>query len=81
VTASKNLRSFTKNGDQVTISEAPVNPDIGGCFRAASPRTLKTKTLARTIQTALHLSVFDSAEMGFEMTEGVGLVSFNRQPA
>jgi hypothetical protein len=39
------------------------------------------KALAGTIQTTLHLTVFDSAEMGFEMTEGVGLASFNRQPA
>jgi hypothetical protein len=82
VTAHKNLRSFTKTDDQVSISQAPVPPaNIGGCFRAASPRTLKTKTLKETIQSKLQLSVFDSAEMGFEMTEGVGLVSFNRQPA
>lgn len=81
VTAKKNVRSFTKTGDQVSIFQAPVPADIGGCFRAASPRTLKAKTLAETIQEKLQLSVFDSAEMGFEMTEGVGLVSFNRQPA
>jgi hypothetical protein len=84
VTAGKNLRSFTKTDDgQVSISQppVPVPVDIGGCFRAASPRTLKTKTLKETIQSKLQLTVFDSAEMGFEMTEGVGLVSFNRQPA
>jgi hypothetical protein len=81
VTAHKNLRSFTKTDDQVSISQEPEQADIGGCFRAASPRTLKTKTLKETIQSKLQLSVFDSAEMGFEMTEGVGLVSFMRQPA
>lgn len=77
VKALKNLRSFSKNGDNVTINTTAVPKDISACFRTDSPRTLKVNDLAATIKKAIQADTFDSAEMGFEMTEGVGLVSFN----
>jgi len=82
ITAHKVLQSFTKTGDNVTFN-GPITPptDISSCFRTVSPRTLKISDLAAIIQKANNLSAFDSAEMGFEMTEGVGLVSFNNQSA
>ncbi len=82
VTAHKVLQSFTKTGDNVTFNGQIKPPtDISSCFRTVSPRTLKISDLATVIQNANHLAAFDSAEMGFEMTEGVGLVSFNNQSA
>ena len=81
ISAHKVLQSYTKVGDSVTLN-GPISPptDISGCFRAVSPRTLKISGLATVIQNAndpqASIQPFDSAEMGFEMTEGVGLVSF-----
>lgn len=80
ISAEKAIRIFTKTGDQVYIDkkQAPVTVDITSCFRAQSPRTVKTMALVEAMQTKLGLTTFDSAEFGFEMTEGVGNVKFVR---
>lgn len=81
--AGKAVRMFTKTGDQVTFlnpDDPKNNPtvDITSCFRAASPRTVKTMDLVDALKKQLGLTTFDSAEFGFEMTEGVGNVKFVR---
>lgn len=81
--AEKAVRIFTKTGDQVTFPD-PDDPknnptaDITTCFRAASPRTVKTMDLVGVLKTKLGQTTLDSAEFGFEMTEGVGNVKFVR---
>ena len=84
VTATKQVRTFTRSGSRVTIDKgrAPVPVAAGGCFRAAAPRTLRVGALASLIAAPSGLPALDSAEMGFEMTEGVGMVSFvKRSPS
>lgn len=79
----------TKDGvktNAVTMSQTVSAADISACFRKASPRVLAMDQLARQILetnlltpppagTSAPTSI-DSAEMGFEMTQGVGMVSF-----
>lgn len=71
--------------NSVTMSDTASATDIHTCFRSSN-RVLQMSTLADTIL-AKNISVgppagttsptkIDSAEMGFEMTQGVGLVSF-----
>ena len=63
------------NGEDIVV---PV--DIGSSFRTRSPRVLRLTELAAAIATANKPYSIDAAEMGFEMTEGVGMVSFlNRE--
>lgn len=72
--------------NSVTMSQTVTPTDISSCFRSISPRVLGMDSLSKLILQA-NLSVapppgtttpssIDSAEMGFEMTEGVGMVSF-----
>lgn len=84
-TAVKNLYTFTikdsatANGtttQTVTMSATPKPTDISKCVRSNNTRTLDISTLAGIIATTNNYSSIDSAEMGFEMTEGVGMVSF-----
>jgi hypothetical protein len=78
-TALKNLHTFTRLPDgtiQVDKDYTPVQ--IGASFRSRSPRVLKLTDLAAQIASANGTPAIDSAEMGFEMTEGVGMVSFVR---
>jgi hypothetical protein len=78
-TALKNLHTFTRLPDgtiQVDKDYTPVQ--IGASFRSRSPRVLKLTDLAAQIASANATPAIDSAEMGFEMTEGVGTVSFVR---
>lgn len=79
VTASKIIHTFTKTGSQVTLSRNTSPLDLSGSFRAGSPRVLKTGTLAGQIAALNKVTDIDSAEMGFEMTEGVGMVSFTKE--
>lgn len=72
--------------NSVTMSSTVTPTDITNCFRTLSPRVLAMSTLADLILKANESVTppanttaptgIDSAEMGFEMTEGVGLVSF-----
>lgn len=70
----------------VTMSQTVTPTDISACFRTISPRVLGMDALSKLILQA-NKSVapppgttaptsIDSAEMGFEMTQGVGMVSF-----
>lgn len=81
-TASKKIRLFTKSGNNVTISKTQVTLDLmaGKCFRPNS-RVMKMSTLAGMIAGAQQPAIpsIGAAEMGFEMTEGVGSVSFERK--
>jgi hypothetical protein len=86
ITSQKTVYQFTKSGDphnpSVTMNmQKPIDLNLAtsDCFRAANdPRTIKMQTLANLIaaQQAPVLPSIDSAEMGFEMIEGVGMVSF-----
>jgi hypothetical protein len=84
-TAVKNLYTFTisdtvaANGtttQTVKMSDTPTPADISSCIRSNNTRTLDISTLAGIIASKNNISSIDSAEMGFEMTEGVGMVSF-----
>lgn len=80
VTALKMIHTFTKSGSQVTLSKKPPSSlDLSHSFRSNSPRVLKMGPLAGQIATLNHVTDIDSAEMGFEMTEGVGMVSFMKK--
>ena len=86
VTAVKNLHTFTITSDKdpvtgtvtqhVTMSKQATPTDISSCFRSKSTRVLDMNALAGVIAKTNNVSTIDSAEMGFEMTEGVGMVSF-----
>jgi hypothetical protein len=78
VQAQKNVPTFTQTGSAVTLAGSTSLPDLGSCFRTNAPRTLMMSKLAALIATSAGVTAIDSAQMGFEMTEGVGLVSFIR---
>jgi len=81
VTAQKNIHTFTKSGSVVTMNPEPTPLDISSCFRTNSPRVVMMSTLASMIANLNNIQPadLDSAEMGFEMTEGVGMVEFLRR--
>jgi hypothetical protein len=85
--ASKSIHLFTKTGSTVTMSDTLVDLNLfqNDCFRTQNngvatvpTRTIKMATLAALIAASQvpPIAEVDSAEMGFEMTEGVGMVSF-----
>lgn len=76
--ANKKVYTFTTSGSTVTFGTKPVTISVADCLRSNSPRTFNMQALAAKIggQQNPKLSTIDSAEMGFEMTEGVGMVSF-----
>jgi hypothetical protein len=76
VTATKIIHTFTKSGPQVTLSGTASPLDLSSSFRPDSPRVIKMSSLAKQIAGLNNVTDIDSAEMGFEMTEGVGMVSF-----
>ncbi len=78
LTANKKIYTFTTSGSTVTFGTNPVTIGVADCLRSNSPRTFNIQALAAKIgaQQNPQLSTIDSAEMGFEMTEGVGMVSF-----
>lgn len=78
ITANKVFRKFTKDKDNtVTLGESK-EVDLADCFRSTDRRTLKMTALADKIKQEIGATEFDSADMGFEMTEGVGNVQFIR---
>jgi hypothetical protein len=80
--ASKNLRKFSRQGDgTVTMLGDVVTADISSSFRTRSPRVLRLSDLAAALAAANADGPIDSAEMGFAMTEGVGMVSFINRDA
>lgn len=78
VTAGKMIHKFTKSGDKVILSGNTESLPLSQSFRPGSPRVLKMTTLAGQIADLNKVNI-DSAEMGFEMTEGVGMVSFKKE--
>jgi hypothetical protein len=78
VDAKKQAHPFTIVNDKVTIDKKSVEVDISDCFRANAPRTMRMTKLASTLKakTDPTLPYLNAAQMGFEMTQGVGLVSF-----
>ena len=79
IIANKYIRTFTKSGDTISLTGEGEHLDLAPCFRSESPRVLKMTKLAELIAKANNVTHIDSAEMGFEMTQGVGMVSFDRQ--
>jgi hypothetical protein len=79
VTANKMVHSFTRKpgvgGDTISFDQQPRLEDLSHCFRAGAPRTM------RLADVAAKLKVANAAEMGFAMTQGVGLVSFLKDGA
>ncbi|MBV9762793.1 MAG: hypothetical protein JO340_19700 [Acidobacteriaceae bacterium] len=77
--AFKTIRKFEVKDGKVTIHKDDfVKLDLTKCLRPASPRTLNITAVAQQIAegNGAPQEPLDSAEMGFAMTEGVGLVSF-----
>ena len=80
VTAKKTLHIFERSDTNVTFTGATVTVPVDTCFRPGSPRVLKMTELAAAV--AQHNKpAIGAAEMGFEMTEGVGNVGFVRKSA
>ncbi|HZD49399.1 MAG TPA: hypothetical protein VE178_11705 [Silvibacterium sp.] len=78
VEANKQAHPFTIEDGVVTIDQNTVPVNISDCFRADAPRTMRIAKLAATLKekTNPSLPYLNAAQMGFEMTQGVGLVSF-----
>jgi hypothetical protein len=77
VVATKQIQTFTKSGSQVTLSDTTFPLSIGSAFRNTNaPRTVKMSVLAKLIAKQNKVVSVDAAQMGFEMTQGVGKVSF-----
>jgi hypothetical protein len=89
ITSQKTIYTFTQTGppgnSSVTMDTANplklnlVNNNTGNCFRAINdPRTIKMNKLSTLIAQSQvkPLNALDASEMGFEMIEGVGMVSF-----
>ncbi|HEX4832096.1 MAG TPA: hypothetical protein VH478_13515 [Trebonia sp.] len=75
--AGKKLRTFRRAADgSVTFGPGTVDVAIGASFRPRSPRVLRLADLATALAAANGGGPVDSADMGFAMTEGVGMVSF-----
>lgn len=76
----KRIHLFSKKDGRVTMSDqlADINLSEEKCFRTNSPRTMKMTNLAAQIGAKQNppIGPVDASEMGFEMTEGVGNVSF-----
>lgn len=80
IAATKMIHPFTKEGPDVKISkEKKPLEHLSEAFRPNSPRVLKMTTLASQIADLNKPYVIGSAEMGFEMTQGVGMVSFKKK--
>jgi hypothetical protein len=79
VSANKFIHTFTKTGSNVSLTKDIKELDLSDSFRSNSPRVLKMTTLAGQIASQNTATGIDSAEMGFEMTEGVGMVSFKKE--
>jgi hypothetical protein len=89
ITSQKTIYTFTKSGPpgNSTVTMDTANPlkanlvtnNTGNCFRTHNDkRTIKMETLSTLIAQSQvkPLAAIDASEMGFEMIEGVGMVSF-----
>lgn len=80
-TATKILRTFTVSGGKVTWTGNTDTAQIGDAFRSAQPRVVKMAVLAAKVAASNGIASVNSAEIGFEMTEGVGKVTFVNRSA
>ena len=79
ITATKMIHTFTKEGSKVILTgKTEPLERLPEAFRPNSPRVLKMTTLASQIAELNKPYPIGSAEMGFEMTQGVGMVSFKK---
>lgn len=78
VDAFKKAHTFKIDNGRVSIDKPTVDVDISECFRESAPRTMRMAKLAATVKAKTNPSLpyLNAAQMGFEMTQGVGLVSF-----
>jgi hypothetical protein len=77
-TADKQLRTFSRQADgTVTLTGNTAAVPAGSSFRTRSPRVVKMTDLAAALAAANGGGAIDSAEMGFAMTQGTGMVSFS----
>jgi hypothetical protein len=81
LSATKVLRLFTEVNGTVTFTGATSSVAVADSFRTGSPRVLMMTAMQAHIATANPGTTVTSAQMGFEMTEGVGMVSFVNQGA
>jgi hypothetical protein len=70
---TKKVRRFSRKGGTVTISPETTETDLSACLRGDAGRTVRVKELAD------RLGAGNAAELGFAMTQGVGMVSFIRR--
>ena len=81
-TATKIIHTFSVDPPPLHLSGDTASLDIGDTFRSTSPRVMKMTAVAAKVAAANNVSSVNAAEMGFEMTEGVGMVSFiDKDPA
>lgn len=78
VKAPKTLHIFERNGSQVTFTGRTETVPVDRCFRPGASRLLRMTDLKAIIAQQSKPAI-GPAEMGFEMTEGVGNVSFVRK--
>lgn len=76
VTASKKVHTFTVKDGEVTLNPDYVLKDVSTDFRGNGLRVANMTALAASIAEVNGIGQIDAAEMGFEMTQGVGSVSF-----
>lgn len=79
VTADKNVHKFTVVDGTVTLSPDWETVSIGRSFRPGNQRVVSMTALAGEIAKTNDRTAIDAAEMGFEMTQGVGMVSFIKE--
>ncbi|MET3724605.1 hypothetical protein [Sphingomonas trueperi] len=76
VNACKNIHTFTVQDGEVTLSPEFVTKNVSDDFRGNHLRVANMTALAGCIAKVNGRAQIDAAEMGFEMTQGVGSVSF-----
>ncbi len=85
VKASKKLHTFTRDCDEITgaceitLSGTTTPLNLDNTFRPGGTRVLKMTGLGKQIAAVNSIAAVDAAIMGFEMTQGVGMVSFNKR--
>ena len=77
IQATKEIHTFsTDESGKVKLNPVAESEHVGSYFRTVAPRTLRMGALGTFIAGLSQLSQLDAAQMGFEMTQGVGMVSF-----
>jgi hypothetical protein len=79
VKALKQVHTFSQVGDKVEVDPEQTPADVSPYFRSVARRTLRIAPLGNFIASFSKYEALDAAQMGFEMTQGVGLVSFKKR--